>query len=352
MPLLRGPLEPAWMMGRAYRRLFDQIPVDPDWERAVRAASARGAVVHVVRNVSVLDLLALDHLTRRLDLPRIGFANELGAWLGPSWLGKTPARRLREAIESGESALLFMKRHPALLPLAPSTHRGRSEGDDLLRILIELQRQTEREIIMVPETLVWTQGPDRLGFSVVDTLFGSADFPGELRAAGQLLLNHKNCVIRAGEPLSLRDLLAQKASGDDAEVARRLTYALLRKVERERRAIVGPARKAPDRVRDEVLRSPKLRHIVSDMVEHGGADAEATARRADKMLKELSALPSPELVEAIAPIADALVQQRQRRDDRIGAGAKQHGDEAAENLQRDVAGKHISEKTNRQADRA
>jgi glycerol-3-phosphate O-acyltransferase len=301
------------MMGRAYRRLFDQIPLDPEWERAVRAASTRGAVVHVVRNASVLDLLALDHLTRRLDLPRIGFANELGAWLGPSWLGKTPARRLREAIESGESALLFMKRHPALLPLAPSTHRGRSEGDDLLRILIELQRQTEREIIMIPETLVWTQGPDRLGFSVVDTLFGSADFPGELRAAGQLLLNHKNCVIRAGEPLSLRDLLDQKASGDDAEVARRLTYALLRKVERERRSVLGPAQKPTDRVREEVLRSPKLQHILRDLSGPGEAQRAVLENKARQMLAELEATPDPGTLKGLEIVAQTLA-------DRVYAG--------------------------------
>ncbi len=172
----------------------------------MRAAAQRGAVVHVVRNVSMLDLLALDHLMGRFGLPRVGFANELGAWLGPRRFWQAPPSRLRATLASGESAVLFMKRHPSVIPSASGTHRGRNEGDDLLRVLIETQRQTDHEIMMVPETLVWTQRPERLGFSVVDTLFGSADFPGELRAAGQLVLNYKNCVLRAGEPFSLRDL--------------------------------------------------------------------------------------------------------------------------------------------------
>src|SRR3954466_6662332 len=128
MALLSSPLAPAWIVGRLYERLLREIPVDDAWVRTVEQAAARGAVVHVIRNVSLLDLLALDHLTRRFGLPRLGFANELGAWLGPTRMWKTPARLLREAVEAGESAVLFMKRPPAVLPLAPTTHRGRSEG--------------------------------------------------------------------------------------------------------------------------------------------------------------------------------------------------------------------------------
>ncbi len=270
MPLLEGPLQPAWLVGRAYERFLRDIPVDETWIRAVRRAAERGAVVHLVRNVSLLDLLALDHLTERLGLPRIGFANELGGWLGPEVLRKSPPERLRDTVQAGGSALLFMKRPPSVLSRVGAAHRGRSEGYDLLRVLIDLSRAMSGEIMLVPQTLVWTQRPERLGFSLVDTFFGSADFPGELRAAGQLLLNHKNSVIRAGEPVSLRELLAQEGSvddgaragrspslpqtpADDAGAARRLTYALLRKVERERRAVLGPAQKPTDRVREEVL---------------------------------------------------------------------------------------------------
>ena len=259
MPLLSGPLQPAWIVGRAYERLLREIPVDETWVRAVQRAAERGCVVHLVRNVSLLDLLALDHLTRRFGLPRIGFANELGGWLGPEALRGSPPERLRETVRAGRSALLFMKRPPTVLSRVGAAHRGRSEGDDLLQVLIAEQRASGAEIMMVPETLVWTSRPERLGFSLVDTFFGSADFPGELRSAGQLLFNHKSSVLRAGEPVSLRDFLAQEGSADDAGdrgLARRLTYALLRKVERERRAVLGPAHKPADRVREEVLKKP------------------------------------------------------------------------------------------------
>ena len=101
MPLLTGPLQPAWIVGRVYERLLREIPVDETWVRAVQRAAERGSVVHLVRNVSLLDLLALDHLTQRFGLPRIGFANELGGWLGPEALRGSPSERLRKAVRAG-----------------------------------------------------------------------------------------------------------------------------------------------------------------------------------------------------------------------------------------------------------
>ena len=310
MALLEGPLSPAWIVGRAYERLLRAIPVDEAWQRAVEQAAARGAVVHLVRNVSLLDLLALDHLTRRYGLPRIGFANELGGWLGPEALRKHPPERLRETVQAGRSALLFMKRHPSVLARVGASHRGRNEGNELLRVLIELQRgmKGRGEIMLVPQTLVWTYRPERLGFSLVDTVFGSADFPGELRAAGQLLFNHRNSVIRVGEPVSLRDFLAQEGSGDDAVAARRLTYALLRKVERERRAVLGPAQKPIDRVREEVLKSPKLQATLRDL-----AGPDDTARtllegKARGMLRELETMPDPATLRGLETVAEAVAE--------------------------------------------
>ena len=163
--------------------------------------------------------------------------------------------------------------------------------------------------MLVPETLVWTSRPERLGFSLVDTLFGSADFPGELRAAGQLLFNHKNSVIRAGEPVSLREFLAQEVGRDDGTSARRLGYALLRKLERERRAVLGPAQKPVDRVREEVLKSPKLQAVLRDLA---GSDAKAQALLEDKargMLRQLMTAPDPGTLRGLEVIADTLANQ-------------------------------------------
>src|SRR5437868_2991011 len=115
--------EPNPILAYVYRRFFDHIKVDETWVSAVREAAARGSVVYILRNLSFLDFLALDHLTKRYGLPRIRFANDLGLWvlepMGKGWLHALRHRTRGEAakdlagvIEEGGSAALFLKRPP------------------------------------------------------------------------------------------------------------------------------------------------------------------------------------------------------------------------------------------------
>lgn len=320
-------LRPASLAVRAYDTVFRQIPVDDAWPGAVRAAAARGPVVYVLRNVSLVDLLTLEALTARFGLPPIGFANDLGPWIEPpSFRSPPPAERLRKALGAGRSALLFLKRPPERILRPGATQRGRSEGDEPLRALLSLQRGGT-EITLVPQVFLWTKRPERLQVSLVDTLFGPAEFPGDLRAVAQLLLNYRHCVVRAGEPVSLGAFLAEQGEAgeageatasagkageggaDDATVARRLTYALLRKLERERRAMVGPAQKPADRVREEVLRSPKLQAVIRELAGGGEEGRELLERKARRILGGLQAEPDPATLRGLETVADTLARR-------------------------------------------
>src|SRR3954447_25211219 len=76
-----GPLssyQPNPALAWIYRRFFEHIEVDETWARQVREADERGTVIYVLRNLSFVDFLALDYLTKKLELPHIRFANDLG----------------------------------------------------------------------------------------------------------------------------------------------------------------------------------------------------------------------------------------------------------------------------------
>src|SRR5471030_3178741 len=115
--------EPNPILDFLYKRFFEHIEVDEAWAKAVRAADARGTVVYVLRNLSFVDFFALDHLTKRLNLPQVRFANDLGLWIlepmGRGWLHALSTRNeasdaddLRQALMTGASAALFLKRPP------------------------------------------------------------------------------------------------------------------------------------------------------------------------------------------------------------------------------------------------
>src|SRR5579859_6304474 len=173
--------EPNALLRWLYRRFFDSIPIDPQWAQSVRDAARKGTVVYALRNLSLLDFLALDHLTKRYGLPQVRFANDLGLWiLEPFGKGFAKALKprmhdddledLRAAVARGESAALFLKRPPGFLEPS-TTGRGLLEGDDFVRELLDLQRGRwatgdRRPIILVPQLFVWTKRPDTRGNSM------------------------------------------------------------------------------------------------------------------------------------------------------------------------------------------
>ncbi|HTQ42174.1 MAG TPA: 1-acyl-sn-glycerol-3-phosphate acyltransferase [Polyangiaceae bacterium] len=303
--------EPNALLAWVYRRFFESIEVDEAWARAVREADARGTVVYVLRSLSFVDFLALDYLTKRHHLPQIRFANDLGLWIlepmGRGWLNALRPRTaesdvadLERAVKGGSSAALFLKRPPHLLE---GRGRGRIEGDHLIRALIDVQREREERILLVPQVFVWSRSAGTLGAGFVDSLFGPSEWPGQARSIAQFMANWRHATLRAGEPVDLQEFLARESDGAaDDVVVRRLTYTLLRRLERERRAIVGSARKPADRLREEVIRSPKLQKVITDMAGEGARERTVITARALSMVREMEASLDVNAIAALAPV--------------------------------------------------
>src|SRR3954467_14135895 len=128
-PNLPRSYEPNPALRVLYRWFFDNIQVDEEWVRQVRRLSNRGTVVYVLRNLNPVDFLALDHLTKRYDLPRVRFVSDLPWGVAhplrsnilsrfPLRRQRTPPQQLRAALAEGGSAALFLKRPPSVLDVA------------------------------------------------------------------------------------------------------------------------------------------------------------------------------------------------------------------------------------------
>ncbi|MCC6648221.1 MAG: 1-acyl-sn-glycerol-3-phosphate acyltransferase [Polyangiaceae bacterium] len=294
----------AWLS----RRFLEHLTVDEAWVSTVREAASRGDVVYVLRHQSVVDTLALDHLTKRHSLPPVGFTDDLadllvqpaGAALRGlvAWRRRGPvAARLERALTAGESALLFLKRPPGMLEQPTGRARGLAEGDAALSALFELQRRRARPILLVPQVFVWSKRPDSQGGELLDPVFGAREWPGTVRTVLQFLSNYRGADLRAGEVVDLSEIVRETTASEQARV-RRVTYTVLTRLERERRAILGPAKKNPDRMRDEILRSPKLQALIKDLAGEGRNERRLLTLKAYGMLRELEARPTLEVHKA------------------------------------------------------
>ncbi len=309
--------EPNPALQAVYDRFFDEIQVDESWAGQVRELAGQGTVVYVLRNLNFIDFFALDHLTKRYGLPRVQFVNDLGLWvlnpMGKGWLnavfprrGVTPADELRDALSSGGSAALFLKRPPGVVDIATGASGGRGlrEGDELMRTLFDLQHEHDRPILLLPQVFVWSKRPDTLGTRPLDWVLGPREWPSPVRTVGQFLHNHRHVALRAGEPLNLKQFIDETPSLSDAVRVRRVTYAVLRRVERERRAIVGPAEKPPDRVRHEIVRGPKLRATIDELAGEHPADRAILTGRALRILRKLQATPETATLKGLEVLLD------------------------------------------------
>ena len=223
MTELTKPYEPNAVLRALYARWFDHIRVDKAWAENVREMAIDRTVIYVLRNLSFVDYLALDHVTKRYQLPRIRFANDMGVWLfdpfNPGgrpltnvFFGQRPvasSNELRDALNHFGSAALFLKRPPRVLDVAAgvSAGRGSKAGDELVRTLFAIQRSQQRPIVLLPLLFVWTQQPDTHGRRALDVLLGPPEWPNTARTVVQFLLNYRRVALKSGEPLNLRDFL-------------------------------------------------------------------------------------------------------------------------------------------------
>jgi glycerol-3-phosphate O-acyltransferase len=298
-----------------YETFLSHIQVDEDWVRDVRQLASRGSIIYILRNLNFVDFIALDYLTKRYDLPRIGFVNDVGLWilnpLGRGWLqallpadGVKDAAQLRDALDAGRSAVLFLKRPPNVIDVASARSRGRGliEGDAIVHTLINMQRIRPRPINLVPQVFVWTKRPDTRGTHWLDPLLGPREWPGALRTLGQFLTNYKFVELKAGEALDLKHYLASAEPVSDEVHVRRVVYAVLRRLERERRSVTGPAGKPPDRARHQVLESPYLRSAMEAL---GQTEKRGDLRkRALKILDSMQATPDSTTIRALELLLD------------------------------------------------
>ena len=86
----------------------------------------------------------------------------------------------------------------------------------------------------------------RLGRSVplevrIDFLLGPREWPSPARTVAQFFYNYRHVELKLGEPIDLKSFVAKANGQSEAALVRRLTYAVLRRLERERRSVTGPS---------------------------------------------------------------------------------------------------------------
>jgi glycerol-3-phosphate O-acyltransferase len=257
--------------GRFLAPFFTRIAVRDEEAQRLERAHAEGTVVHVFRSQRVLDPLYLLHALAQLGLPQ------------PEWMhGHIAARApdsvdaLVAAVKRGEPSVLFLRRPKTLAD--PRT--GYTEGH--VEALIEAQRQLDRPILLLPESLHWARASGGLRRTLIDVLFGDRVAPGKLREISGFLLRYGSAYFHVGAPVNLASVLEREGDTPTPIIAKKIRWSMLNHLTREEEIRGGPISRPTERTLELVLKDPAVQ-------KHLPPDQPAERRRGLQIMRRLAA---------------------------------------------------------------
>ncbi len=295
--LLRAEFGPV---GRALaERYFEPVRFPQSAVEQLRSLAEQGLVVHVMRTTAWVNYLYLHWAMVRHGLPPVRAVVNLRRWFtrpftlaaqrGPFDVRFTYARR------QGGSGLVFLRES------AFNTARGRETREDPFPALVELARQSDKPVFLVPELLLWEKWQQKVTPSVLDRIFGSPEAPGFVHSVATFMRNFRRAHLRVGEPINLQRVLEESHGEDTALIARKVRSALNHHLSRETRAVFGPPRKPVDRLIEEAMRDRVFQQSAAAVAAEKGRPLRSVEREARRNFNAIAARYSPTVVGLAAP---------------------------------------------------
>ena len=121
-------------------------------------------------------------------------------------------------------------------------------------------------------------------------VFGDPEAPGRLRKGINFLINRRRAFVQLGDPINVSEFLAKESPALSApDLAAKLRYEILQRMQREERVIKGPILKDAKRIRQEILRTPEMAQEIRRLAEESGQTQEGVEKKVQKYLQEMGA---------------------------------------------------------------
>jgi glycerol-3-phosphate O-acyltransferase len=312
------------------KRFFPYFDLDAEVVARLRVLEERGAVVYVMRYASRLDYFLFNTLFVREGLRLSAFANGLSFYYyAPLLRGvRNWARRRRllgaarreadrrqavakvgQVVRAGQSMFLFL-RTARLRDVLRGREAAVEEGRRELELLCEVVRAARAEglpVALVPLALFWRKGP-RGQARFLNLSYGAPTRPTDIAKVSSFLIAYRELSIKVGEPMDLATFLAKRPEQEDESAARKLRRAILLFLHREERAVQGPVLRPLHRVREAVLRDPRIEVALARRAE-AGVSPEAARAQAEKMFGEIAANMNSTFLAVLALVASAVIRR-------------------------------------------
>lgn len=297
--------KPRFPLQKWFERMVARVTVPEDQQLALEELSKRGTVVYAMKYPSQLDFVYVGMRLHQLGLPAPTFIFDMHPYFWqPRWFAlKTILYHCGHLIRHGAFPDAYAGGHYAarieegasgVFFLVGKREYYRSTvlvRNDPLEHLVELQKQSERPIFIVPLVLLYTRRPEGQRRGPFEVFLGQKKQPGAIRKIISFIGGNPSAVIETGEPLNLLEILPELS--EDAYRKRKQVFELRRQMvdsqDEIKRAIVGPILKSKLEMKEIILHHPRLDTLMQRRARANGQEVWKVRMEADEYLEEIAA---------------------------------------------------------------
>jgi glycerol-3-phosphate O-acyltransferase len=177
---------------------------------------------------------------------------------------------------------------------------------DPFHYFIDMQRETEKPIYLVPQWMFFGKKPQRTGQKFRHILFGQETQPGFLRKTFILFRNPEKIFIDVSQPLNLKEFVErpEHQNAKDEHLALILRRDLLLQMNRHRQSITGPVLKSRQELKENILTHESLQQYFLNYAQKRNIPIYKVRREADEYLDEIAANYNPVIVNILRKIVE------------------------------------------------
>ncbi|MBN1906445.1 MAG: 1-acyl-sn-glycerol-3-phosphate acyltransferase, partial [Deltaproteobacteria bacterium] len=296
--------KPGLFLWWFFYRLVGRVKLDENFKEPLRVLQKEGTIVYAIKHKGLLDFL-LYHFTlkmRNLPYPRIAFGMDLSLILPALTLIKVTLSRISAFLRTGRDQNPFdshfyenalRRKTPSLVSLLDPAGFLKSfiySETDNLYFLIEQQKKSATPIFIVPQLILFKRSPETEGFRLKDIFFGFKDNPSTIRKMILFFRHPKSTFIDFAEPVNLKIYLENQPEGISTDqIALELKDELIRRIDNQKRIILGPIMKSRQQLKEVVLKDKEITALIDKISGNDRKKIRAKRKMAGKYFDEIAA---------------------------------------------------------------
>ncbi|MBW1615013.1 MAG: 1-acyl-sn-glycerol-3-phosphate acyltransferase [Deltaproteobacteria bacterium] len=294
------------------------IKTNKEETNSLKRLSRDSIVIYTVKYKNFFEYLFLytKYKKEKLPVPTLAFGFKIFLWQPASKIFKTfiaashyfyKNLSFKNPYKSGYIKESILKNNTGLFPLIEKqwfNNKFVKEQTCPVTYLINIQRQTDKTIYIVPHLTFFSKNPHKSHYKLIDALFGSEEKPGIIRRTITLFKNPGKIFMEISAPFNLKEFLnkPENINKQTRELTHNIRTILIKQINRHRQGVTGPIIKSYEEIKQNILTKASLMNYMKDKTGSGKKPVSSIYKKAGAYLDEIASKHNFAVIRLVMPI--------------------------------------------------